>query len=48
MVAGMYGRLGFERTASETCGETRWVMELGGFAARVVPIEVNVLREALV
>jgi FkbH-like protein len=48
MVREMYGALGFERAAGEDAGETRWVLELAEFEPRVVPIAVDVLREALV
>jgi len=41
----MYGALGFARVAGE---ESRWVLELEGYEARVVPIVVDVMREALV
>ena len=45
MVREMYGALGFARVAGE---ESRWVLELEGYRARVVPIVVDVMREALV
>ena len=48
MVRGMYASLGFMRLAEEADGSSRWAMELAGFVPRVVPIEVDVMREAMV
>lgn len=48
MVREMYGALGFARVAGEDGGETRWVLELEGYRARVVPIAVDAMGEALV
>ena len=48
MVRGMYASLGFMRLAEEADGSARWAMELAGFVPRVVPIEVDVMREAMV
>jgi FkbH-like protein len=43
MVQGMYPRLGFA-----AAGEARWTLEVGGYRVEELPIEVDVLREALV
>jgi len=48
MVREMYAGLGFERVSAVEGGESRWELKLDGFEARVVPIEVDVVREALV
>jgi FkbH-like protein len=48
MVREMYAGLGFVRVSGDASGETTWELALGGFEARVVPIQVEVLREALV
>ena len=48
MVREMYAGLGFERVSVTEGGESRWELELGRFEARVVPIEVDAVREVLV
>jgi len=48
MVREMYAGLGFERVSVAEGGESRWELELIGFEARVVPIQVELMREALV
>jgi len=48
MVRGLYESLGFKCASAAEGGETRWALELAGFEPRAVPIEVEVIREALV
>jgi FkbH-like protein len=48
MVRGMYESLGFRLVSDAVGGETQWTLGLEGFGPRVVPIEVEVIREALV
>jgi FkbH-like protein len=48
MVREMYSALGFERIEMEETGATRWMLPLEGFQPRPVPIQVELMREALV
>jgi FkbH-like protein len=48
MVREMYAGLGFERVSATEGGESRWELQLDGFEARVVPIQAELMREALV
>ena len=48
IVREMYAGLGFERVSAAEGRESRWELKLEGFEARVVPIQVELMREALV
>ena len=48
MVREMYGSFGFERIEMDEIGATRWVLPLEGFQPKLVPIKIELTREALV
>jgi len=47
MVREMYGALGFTLAATEESGAKRWALSLEGFQPVQVPIQVELLREAM-